>query len=146
MQRTAKLIILAFLISGSVLAHPPRPSQLWRTLTAAVHPSIQAVWPPALDSSPYIRNMVDKVSSDSILRTIQDPQDFGTRYEYAHQLDQAAESLLERLRILGYRAESDRYATGLTDLYDLAHVEYDSLWAVSLSRQLLRSKDCGATG
>lgn len=81
-----------------------------------------------------------------MLRTIQDLQDFGTRYEYAHQRDQAARSLLERLRNLGYRAESDWYVTGLTDLYDLAHVGSDSLWAVSLSGHILRSKDRGATG
>ncbi len=80
-----------------------------------------------------------------MLRTIQDLQDFGTRYEYAPQRDQAAEYLLERLRSLGYQAESDWYATGLTDLYDLAHVGSDSLWAVSLRGHILRSTDRGAS-
>ncbi len=89
--------------------------------------------------------MVNEVSSDSMLRTIQDLQDFGTRYEYAPQRDQSAEYLLERLRILGYQAESDWYVTGLTDLYDLAHAGSDSIWAVSLRGHILRSTDRGAS-
>ncbi len=99
----------------------------------------------ALDSSPFIQKMVDGVSSDSMLRTIQDLQDFGTRFEYTPQRDQAAEYLLERLRALGYEAGSDWYAIGLTDFYDLAHAGSDSIWAVSLRGNIVRSTDHGAT-
>ncbi len=38
MQRTAKLIILAFVIGASVFAQPPRPSQLMRALPALPAP------------------------------------------------------------------------------------------------------------
>lgn len=148
MQKTVKIIILCtlgFLASTSLLAQPPRPSQPWRALPVANRPYPPATLPPALGSAPFIQEMVSKVSSDSMLRTIQDLQDFGTRYEYASQRDQAAEYLLERLRALGYQAESDWYVTGLTDLYDLAHAGSDSLWAVTLRGHILRSTDRGAT-
>ncbi len=148
MHRMAKiitLVLLDVLISLSAFAQPPRPSGTWRALPAAARPTIRAAWPPAPDSSPFIRTMVNGVSSDSMLRTIQDLQDFGTRYEYTPQRDQAAEYLLERLQSLGYEAGSDWYAVGVTDLFDLAHAGSDSLWAVTLQGQIIRSTDRGAT-
>jgi photosystem II stability/assembly factor-like uncharacterized protein len=148
MHYTPKIITLAVLdvlVSLSLFAQPPRPSGTWRALPAAIRPNLRAIVPPALDSSPFIRDMVNIVSSDSMLRTIQDLQDFGTRYEYTRQRDQAAEYLLERLRTLGYEAGSDWYAVGLTDLYDLAHAGSDSIWAVTLKGNILRSTDRGAT-
>ncbi len=139
------LILLDFLVSLSVFAQPPRPSGTWQAVPVAARPNLRAVLPPAFDSSPFIRNIVNNVSSDSMLRTIQDLQDFGTRYEFTPQRDQAAEYLLDRLRTLGYEAGSDWYAVGLTDLYELAHAGSDSIWAVSLKGHVIRSTDRGAT-
>jgi photosystem II stability/assembly factor-like uncharacterized protein len=148
MNRKMKIItipFLALLIGTLAFAQPPRPSESWKAAPARARQNIQPVFRPALDSSPFIRNMVNAVSSDSMLRTIQDLQDFSTRFEYTPQRDQAAEYLLERLRALGYEAESDWYAIGMADFYDLAHAGADSIWAISVQGNIVRSMDHGAT-
>lgn len=71
--------------------------------------------PPApLPLSPYaadttIARIVSLVSQDSLARTIQDLEDFGTRYSYNLKCESAAFYLRTRLANLGYSVRLDTY-------------------------------------
>jgi hypothetical protein len=71
--------------------------------------------PPAPCSSPLfsydttVARIVSLVSQDSLVRTIQDLEDFGTRYSYNLKCESAAFYLVQRLTDLGYSVRLDTY-------------------------------------
>ena len=154
-------ILWMLLLAGTIWGQPPRPAQRWPAVSARPTATARFFGRPAADSArpastarffarpatdfAAIQAMVNAVSGDSMMRSIHDLENFGTRYEYTPQRDQAAAYLLMRLRALGYEPESDWYATGINTFADIAASGADTLWAVDTGGNVVRSDDGGAT-
>lgn len=94
---------------------------------------------------PTIRQMVNSVSSDSMMRTIRSLQSFGTRYEYSPKRDSAASHLLSEFKSLGLQAESDWYSFGLKDYNDVAVIDNQHAVLVGTDSLILLTTDGGTT-
>ena len=92
-----------------------------------------------------IQQMVNAVSSDSMMKTIRRLQAFGTRYEYTAQRDSAAAYLLNEFTRQGLGAESDRYAFGNENYYDVAVIDQQRMVIVGSDSVILTTSDGGAT-
>jgi photosystem II stability/assembly factor-like uncharacterized protein len=99
----------------------------------------------AYAANPFIQEMVDAVSRDSLASCISALQAFGTRYEYTPQRDSAGAYLLRKFEAHGLSAHSDWYAFGTTVLYDLEIVSADSIWVIGSSGTLVSTTDAGST-
>ena len=95
--------------------------------------------------NPFIKEMVDAVSRDSLASCIRALQAFGTRYEYTPQRDSAGAYLLRKFEERGLAAQSDWYGFGTTILMDLEIVSHDSIWVIGLNGTLVSSTDAGST-
>ncbi|MBM3331065.1 Zn-dependent exopeptidase M28 [candidate division WOR-3 bacterium] len=73
-------------------------------------PSSPAPLPPRrFSADTTVARLVSLVSQDSLIRTIQDLEDFGTRYSYNLKCESAALYLRTRLTDLGYDVRLDTY-------------------------------------
>lgn len=66
----------------------------------------------ALNFDPFIQSLVDQVSLDSIRTTIQNLQDFKTRYSFTPHCSLAADYLIDRFQKYGLKVEADWYDNG----------------------------------
>ena len=89
---------LVFAITCLCLSSPAALGQVARTSAHA--------------ANPFIQEMVDAVSRDSLASYISALQAFGTRYEYTPQRDSAGAYLLRKFEARGLPAQSDWYAFG----------------------------------
>jgi photosystem II stability/assembly factor-like uncharacterized protein len=96
-------------------------------------------------ANPFIQEMVDAVSRDSLASYISALQAFGTRYEYTPQRDAAAEYILRTFNSFGIAAQSDWYAWGTATIRDLEMVSHDSIWAVGGRSMIVATTDAGQT-
>lgn len=144
MKRRWYTILLVLISAGPTLAQPQRPAEVWPSRPAPTRLEVPLTLRPAGTTS-FIQALVDGVSGDSLLQTIRDLQDFGTRYEYTPQRDQAAAYLIGRFRAMGYEPESDWYATGINTFTALAADSAGALWAVDTGGNIVRSSDHGTT-
>ncbi len=90
-----------------------------------------------------VQEMVNAVSTDSVMATISKLASFGTRYESTPQRDSAASYLLGEFTRLGLSAESDWYSFGTVTLYDIATTGTGRLFMTASSGVLLASTDNG---
>jgi len=75
---------------------------------------------PVAETAPFvapppdtmIQRLVDSVNLDSLMRTLQDLQDFGTRFTYSPRCDSAARYIGARFDALGLPPEYDLYRAG----------------------------------
>jgi photosystem II stability/assembly factor-like uncharacterized protein len=105
----------------------------------------QSGYGPAGVANPFIQEMVDGVSRDSLAACIKALQAFGTRYEYTPQRDSAGALLFRTFEQRGLPVQSDWYAFGTTILYDIEIISRDSLWVIGSNGTLASSTDAGST-
>jgi photosystem II stability/assembly factor-like uncharacterized protein len=103
----------------------------------------QVVRTSADAANPFIQEMVDAVSRDSLASYISALQAFGTRVEDMPQRDSAAAYILRTFNSFGIAAQSDWYAWGTARIYDLEMVSHDSIWAVGVRSMIVATTDAG---
>ncbi len=111
-----------------------------------------ASWQPAAsqpaNGNPMIQMLVQQVSSDSMLTTIEKLEDFGTRYEFSPKRDLAADYLFKKFKSLGYTVESDWFVHDAAQFVDLASAGNDSIWCAGITESgsmIVFSADQGRT-
>ncbi|NNE07232.1 MAG: M20/M25/M40 family metallo-hydrolase, partial [Gemmatimonadetes bacterium] len=115
-----------------------------------VERTIKRLTPPRSKSeSPWLE-AIDRVSRDSLYRTIEDLQNFGTRYEFSQGQEDAADYLAGRLADLGYEPRFHDYRLSNWDVQGAAFLGDDGWMALKQggdndSGAVLVSTDGGAT-
>lgn len=115
-----------------------------------VERTVKRLVPPrSKTESPWLE-AIENVSRDSLYRTIEDLQNFGTRYEFSQGQEDAADYLAGRLSDLGYEPHFHDYRLSNWDVQDAAFLG-ESAWMVlkqggdNDSGAVLASTDGGAT-
>ncbi len=94
-------------------------------------------------ANPYISQMVNSVSTDSLRTQILALQNFGTRYEYTPQQDSAGVYIYNQFKRWGLQAEFDNYAFGMRTLYDLDFVDENTGWIVGSQGMIVKTSNGG---
>lgn len=98
-----------------------------------------------LAANPTVKAIVDSVSVDSIMNTIINLQNFGTRYEYAPTQDSAAAYLYKEFQRWGFEVDYDTFAFGTSTVYDLDYVARDVGWVCGTSGLIAHTTDGGSS-
>ncbi len=115
-----------------------------------VERTVRRLGPPRSKTEAPWLEAIDNVSRDSLYRTIEDLQNFGTRYEFSQGQEDAAEYLAGRLAGLGYEPRFHDYRLSNWDVQGAAF-QGDNAWMVlkqggdNDSGAVLASTDGGET-
>ncbi len=94
---------------------------------------------------PVVQQMVNSVSTDALLSTLRNLQNFGTRYEYSPQREACATWLLNQYQQLGLEAHAEPYTFVAAWITDLDFVNDSCAYIVGDSYLLAKTTDGGAT-
>ncbi len=101
-----------------------------------------------VDSSgphPYIQQMVNAVSIDSLRNGVGGLVSFATRYEFGPDRETAAEWMINRMSRWGIEAESDSYAFPASQFSDISMMSRYWAWAVGKNSTLMRTASGGSS-
>jgi photosystem II stability/assembly factor-like uncharacterized protein len=99
----------------------------------------------SLTADPTIQAIVDSVSVDTIMNTIINLQNFGTRYEYTPTQDSAAVYLYKEFQRWGFDVDYDTFALGTSTVYDLDYVAPDVGWICGTGGLIAYTTDGGSS-
>jgi photosystem II stability/assembly factor-like uncharacterized protein len=120
-----RVVLLLLLSSGSYLLAQP----VARVSAAAPHP--------------YIQQMVDDVSIDSLRNGVRVLASFSSRYEFGPDREAAADWMVHRMGRWGIEADPDRYTFPIASFNDVTMVGPNWAWIAGDNSLLMRTSDGG---
>jgi hypothetical protein len=92
---------------------------------------------------PFIQQMVDSVSIDSLKNGVRGLVSLGSRYEFEPGQEAAADWMINRLSRWDIDAESDPFTFPASPFYDISMVTPDWAWVVGKNSVVMRTSDGG---
>jgi photosystem II stability/assembly factor-like uncharacterized protein len=92
---------------------------------------------------PYIQQMVDAVSIDSLRNGVRGLVSFNNRYEFGPQQEAAADWMIRRMSRWGIEAESDTYTFPSSPFNDISMIGANFAWVVGRNSVLIRTTNGG---
>lgn len=99
----------------------------------------------ASSQNELVKEIIQKVSIDSISSTIIDLQNFQTRYEYSPQQDSAGVYIFNKLKNYKLETEFEKYGIGQVNFYAIDNLGELTIWIGGSKGALISSANFGET-
>ena len=139
-----KLIVLSCILLLSTCTESIRTRTMTVKTIQSYHDTLSTFTNIQLLDTNFLKLLVSKVNADSLTRTIQDLQNFKTRWMYSPNRKKVAEYLYNRFKSFGLEVEYDEFEfiapllRGITSLHNT-----DKIWTVGHTGIILHSTDKG---
>ena len=115
-----------------------------QTTTVKTTPTEQDTLNIKLLDTDFVESLVSKVNADSITRTIQDLQDFRTRWSYSSNRKKVAGYLYDRFKSFNLKVEYDEFEFTAPILQSLTSLpKTNKIWTTGVTGIILYSPDMG---